>query len=164
MDGLSVKTCKKTRKVGSFPGLFTSFDTRDTTKLVKDQQIENQLFFLQKPQNTREKYTGFLTIFENRGFLFHTQTWNFQVRRVPYTKTKTLVAPKSFYHLYTALKFVQKFFSNLSTKCEGFFEKRVKREILAMRCWWWGGKWARFARNSEHYREDMSAWNFIVDG
>ena len=58
MDGLSVKTCKKTRKVGSFPGLFTSFDTRDTTKLVKDQQIESQLFFCKnlkiQEKNTRD--------------------------------------------------------------------------------------------------------------
>ncbi len=122
MDDLSVKTCKKTRKFCFFPGLFSIFDTRETSKLVQDQQIENQLF-LQKPQNTREKYMRFSTIFENRGFLFYFKKRNFQVHSVRYTKTKTLVVTKSFYNLYVCLKVAQKFFWNLSKKCERFFKK-----------------------------------------
>jgi hypothetical protein len=122
MDDLSVKTCKKTRKFCFFPGLFSIFDTQETSKLVQDQQIENQLF-LQKPQNTREKYTRFPTIFENRGFLFYLKKRNFQVHSVRYTKTKTLVVTKSFYNLCACLKVAQKLFWNLSKKCEGFFKK-----------------------------------------
>ncbi len=127
MDDLSVKTCKKTRKFCFFPGLFSIFDTRETSKLVQDQQIENQLFFAKT-----SKYKRFSKFFENRGFLFYLKKKNFQVHSVRYTKTKILVVTKSFYNLCACLKVAQKFFWNLSKKCQGFFRKRVKLEILAI--------------------------------
>jgi hypothetical protein len=88
-------------------------------------------FFIAKTS----KYKGKIhTIFENPGFLFCLKKRNFQVHSVRYTKTKTLVITKSFYNLCACLKVAQKFFWNLSKKCEGFFRKRLKREILVMKC------------------------------